>query len=184
MAENINKLFSKIKNNSVIIVTLITGWVGNYLYERWSVAANTDKHLNFVFQFFGELFNNDVRYAVKLTNFPYGLMTSAIVSALILFIARPTWDNFLIKKDHHFKKWWRRFINSIVIFVIVFNMFIGFSRSIFYIAKERAEVNIEILAPYISNHEYRQLRSELFSSKTVHEFAKITDRIGKKVDKY
>nr|DAV18312.1 MAG TPA: hypothetical protein [Caudoviricetes sp.] len=165
------------------IITCFGAWITSYLYERFQV----DNKIDGVFQFVGSIpeitADTAVHRAVNSQNFPYfTLMCLVIFSFSTPFIIRD-----LYRKIKNREK--------LSLFSILWNLWtsIGSIYCIFFLAIcsyayvtliPYTENRIEILSPYISDQEYKELKSEYYSINKNSQMLKFRSKLTKNETEY
>lgn len=168
----------------LVLISSFGTWGLTFLYDKLSIASNTDKGLNIVQRFVGVMLDAEVHSAVRMNSFPYILFFIGIITPILFFYSKPSVDNYLFKLNNSkSSKLWIRTGNIIAIIVVWFGTIASMASVGLYIIKDRAETDIEILAPYISQHKYLQLRSDLKSSNNFNDFIDIVNHITDESEK-
>ena len=169
----------------LVLITSFGTWGLTFLYDKLSIASNTDKGLNIVQRFVGVILDTEVHSAVRMNSYPYILFFIGIITPILFFYSKPSIDNYLFKLNNQkSSKFWIRAGNIIAIIGVWFGIITSMTSVGLYIIKDRAETDIEILAPYISQHKYLQLRSDLKSSDNLNDFIDIVNYITDESEKY
>lgn len=186
---------SSLKNN--ILISIIIGLLTTLLWE--SIFADLFTFIFTHIQSFGlSLINNMIDNAYKDISDGYlnlssditlamlvGILTGLITSILLSIIKTPFHQQVITenipvhtiaKKGHHT----RVKIIFFAFYILFFIFFWGIMGFISFKARTTVKTlnNIEIVSPYISDKEYKQLKSKFYSMQTQHDYQNLSKELN------
>lgn len=162
---------SKYKN---IIATLLIGLLGTALWE-WIVSPFfvflSEKAVPSLITLFNDSFYRKVAFGT-----PDSATYSMVMMIIILFILLP--PNALNRMLHVDAPIWF----TVVYTLVAFGIFM--SNSFAHQTSKRTLRDIEIVAPYISDIEYKTLKSDFYRIDSKDDYISLTNQIEKLMDEY
>lgn len=163
------------KKVKYIVMTIFLGALGNAFWELFLRKLL----LNWTRPHFLKLFGDAIYSRVHniLNDLSYFSFTHLIVLFLILILAFP--DNFeeLIHSDREKKgiRIFQRIIRVFLFFFLVYQfVVVSFATTI----AEETIYDIEIVSPYITDMEYKQLRSEFYQIDSEPDYDNLMSKIS------
>lgn len=155
------------------------GWILNFLSDKFKVDNKLDSIVNAIANLPSLTKDISVELAVNSNGVPY--LSMLIGAVLLVLSVRNILDliNYRrkgVKISTPFYIWYV-YISITAIYSILF----CYTRTITYFdLVPRIENRIEIIAPYISDKEYKELRSEYYSLRTEDQMNQFKTKISKK----
>lgn len=162
---------SKFKN---VIASLLIGLLGTALWE-WIVSPFFvflhEKAIPTFIRYFNDSFYEKVAYST-----PEALTYSMLMAIILLFVMFPPrlWSKVFHDNSIFFLR---------IIYIFVFT-FIYFSNTFAHQTSKQTLRNIDIVAPYISDIEYKTLKSNFYRMDSKDDYIALTNQIQLIMDEY
>ena len=157
-----------------IASTILVGLLGSALWE-WGINPFSmflsDKVIPDIIRFF-----NDSFYQKITSSTPESATYSIVIMLFFLVIFLP--PNTISRMFHVDKTSWITFIYILVFF------YIFMSNSLAHQINKRTLHDIEIIAPYISDLEYKTLKSDFYRIDSKDDYTALINQIQKYMDEY
>lgn len=172
------------KKAKYVFVTILLGALGSAFWEMclkklFLLTVNT--LMPFLLQYFNDSFYTRVARSLNATSFYYFAFTMTILVGVVCFSPQKFRMLFHYEPLSKYDKILRNSLRCVTLFLIAYNYF---AITIASITARDTVNNIEIVAPYINDIEYKQLRSAFFQMDSKSDYQNLIYKLESIAEEY